>query len=185
MDEMHHKAHMAHLREKTERDRSFGDLAGLGHSPAAAPDGCEHSFSAPTSPLKVAWGRRNLGPADSLPGTPERVPSHHTDDLDSLGLAGDVIVSSLQPTAPPPPPLERAGSSELDFPLGGGSSRGGTPDPLGGSYESLGVSATWRSVDDMSKLAQGIESGGPTGSSAPCSQASSPPRRSRATSEEK
>ena len=182
MDEMHHKAHMAQLREKTERDRSFGDLAKLGHSPALPPDGLAHSFSAPTSPLKVARGGRTAGYTDSQAG---RVGTLRTDDLDCLGLAGDVVMSSLQPTIPPPPQFDRAGSGDLDFPLGGGSSRGGTPDPLGGSYESLGVSATWRSVDDMSKLAHGMESGGPTGSSGPCSQASSPPRRSRATSEDK
>ena len=184
---LHHRQQISQLRERTERERSFGDLTRAHHPahPSSASKGDAWCASAPTSPLKMSWGKAT---GESHPATPDI-------DHEHLGLAGDVILPTLQMCAGSPSAgsLQHASSGDLDEvgPAGDESLRT-TPDPMGFSYDSVGVNSTWRSVDDMSQLSFGQEHHVSVGSTSvygvaggETSSVGSPPRRSRATSEDK
>lgn len=191
-----HSHKISHLRERTERERSFGDLARFhGSSSLSASIGdVSSSVSAPTSPLKMCWGQgdRHVGPPERSMAAPHS-SSEFADMHADLGLVGDVVLPSL--------PLRATsfggsggGPRESSFdPLDeyiGRADATPPPDPMGASYDSVGVNSTWRSVpDDMNNmsLAQdaNYDSTYRARAVSTASSTSSPPRRSRTTSEDK
>jgi hypothetical protein len=185
---------MSHLREKTERERSFGDLTKvrLGSETKGDPS----CVSAPTSPLKMSWGQGEDGAShasspERAVGAPPWISSSTGREMHAdLGLAGDVVlpILSLRSTSfGGSGGGAREGSGDaLDECAG---SRGATPDPMAASYESVGMNATWRSVpDEMHKLSitqEGLHPAQRLRTASATSSTGSPPRRSRAASEDK
>eukprot|EP00602_Paraphysomonas_sp_CaronLab_P002178 CAMPEP_0185027176 /NCGR_PEP_ID=MMETSP1103-20130426/11952_1 /TAXON_ID=36769 /ORGANISM="Paraphysomonas bandaiensis, Strain Caron Lab Isolate" /LENGTH=797 /DNA_ID=CAMNT_0027561053 /DNA_START=38 /DNA_END=2431 /DNA_ORIENTATION=- len=202
---------MDHLLQRTERERSYGDLSHFtsfsrhDEHPIASTENnhgqSQTPHSAPTSPLKMSWGQIT----GSYPSTPDRslsalgrgIARNETagrdevddfgndrddddDELLELGMAGDVVLSSLQlaPGVARDVSSGSVSSHGLLDEVEGGSAGSPESNPMGLSYESVGVRATWHSVDDLPPL--GSAEDVPASSSSP----ESPPRRSRTTSDE-
>jgi hypothetical protein len=93
--------------------------------------------STPSSPLKMSW---NPDQTSSVT-TPERSHHYHGDHSHSLGICGDVVLPDV-----PISPKGRETSGASNF---------SEVNSMSGSVESLGGIPTWKSVEELSSLADG------------------------------